>query len=183
MVRELRWIEHVAVVLAAIMAIAAAPSAEEESAIRAAAKSYVTALARGDAKAIADLWTADGDSADEHGTVTKGRDAADLAVPSSDGDAGHDVDIKESALRMLTPDCAIEDGSVSVVPPGSSTPLTGHYTASTSRASPRAPIRSPRSSPGPAAWPTAASSTARPPSRSSRRRSRRSASRPWRRAR
>lgn len=118
-----------AVVLVACTAIAAAPTAEEEQAIRAAAKSYVTALARGDAKAIADLWTADGDIVDEHGTVTKGRDAAALAVPSADGEAGHDVQITESALRMLTPDCAIEDGSVSVVPPGGTTPLTGHYTA------------------------------------------------------
>lgn len=129
MVRGLSCVVRAAIVLAAVVGIAAAPTAEEEKAIRAAAKSYVDALARGDAKAIADLWTADGDIVDEHGTVTKGRDAAALAVPSSDGDEGHEVEIKESALRMLTPDCAIEDGSVSVVPPGGSTPLTGNYTA------------------------------------------------------
>jgi uncharacterized protein (TIGR02246 family) len=129
MVRGLRSLERAGLVLAALVAIAAAPSTEDEKAIRAAAKAYVDALARGDAKALAALWTDDGDIVDEHGTVTKGRDTAALAVPSVEGESSQQVDIAESSLRMLTPDCAIEDGTVRVVPPGGTAPLTGHYTA------------------------------------------------------
>ena len=123
-----RSFTQAAVVLAAIPAIAAAPS-DDEQAIRAAGKAYQEALQRGDGKAIAELWTADGDIVDEQGTVTKGRDTATLIVPAAPGAAEPQIDIRETSLRLLTPDVAIEDGNVRVTPPGAAAPLTGHYTA------------------------------------------------------
>ena len=50
--------------------IAQAPSGErqqDEQAIRRVAQEYLAALARGDAKAMGQLWTADGDVVDEAG--------------------------------------------------------------------------------------------------------------------
>ncbi len=111
------------------LATATAVAGDDEQAIRAAGKAYQEALARGDGKAIAELWTADGDIVDEHGTVTKGRDTAALLAPAADGAATPQTDIRETSLRLLTPDVAIEDGEVTVTPPGALAPLTGHYTA------------------------------------------------------
>lgn len=112
-----------------MMAVAAAAPSDDEQAIRAAGKVYQEALARGDGKAIAELWTTDGDIVDEQGAVTKGRDTAALLVPPAEGDAAPRFDIQETSLRFLTPDVALEDGNVTVTPPGAVVPLTGHYTA------------------------------------------------------
>lgn len=128
MVRGLRvsaWL----LLLLPVMAAAAAAPGDDEQAIRAAGKAYQEALARGDGKAIAELWTADGDIVDEQGTVTKGRDTAALIVPAADGAAPPEIDIQETSLRLVTPDVAVEDGNVRVTPPGAVAPVTGHYTA------------------------------------------------------
>ena len=54
-----------------------APSkpASAESEIRATAAAFVEAFNRGDARAVAALWTADGSAADDSGTIYKGRPA------------------------------------------------------------------------------------------------------------
>lgn len=112
-----------------MMAVASAAPDDDEQAIRAAGKAYQEALARGDGKAIAELWTADGDIIDEQGMVTKGRDTAALIMPPAEAGAGPKFDIQETSLRFLTPDVAIEDGNVTVTPPGAVAPLSGHFTA------------------------------------------------------
>ena len=49
--------------------------AAAESEIRATAVAFVQAFNRGDAQAVAALWTADGSAADDSGTIYKGRPA------------------------------------------------------------------------------------------------------------
>ena len=55
-----------------------AARAADEAAIRAAAKTYVDALDKGDAAALAALWTPDGDIIDAGGHVMAGRAALSL---------------------------------------------------------------------------------------------------------
>ena len=57
-----------------IKLVPAKPLAAENE-IRATAAAFVDAFNRGDAHAVADLWTADGTAADESGTIFKGRPA------------------------------------------------------------------------------------------------------------
>lgn len=98
-------------------------------AIREAAAAYQQALERGDGAAIANLWTADGDIVDELGRVTKGRETAAGTVPAADDATRPVVHISETSLRFLTPDVAIEDGTVEVTPPGAAAPAKGRFTA------------------------------------------------------
>src|SRR5690242_9234063 len=49
--------------------------AADEAAIRAGAKAFTEAFARGDARAIAAMWTDSGTLADESGQIFKGRKA------------------------------------------------------------------------------------------------------------
>jgi uncharacterized protein (TIGR02246 family) len=114
--------------------VGAAESAEERSrdkqAIRAAAQAYQDALGRGDAQAMAALWTPDGDIIDDGGRVLAGRTTASLAPPSAQPAAGGrpDVTVRETAIRFLTDDVAIEDGTVEVRLPGAA-PLEGRFSA------------------------------------------------------
>jgi uncharacterized protein (TIGR02246 family) len=115
----------------AVAAPPSPPAAREadERAIREAVTKYQQALERGDAKMLADLWTADGDIVDDQGQVTKGRENAAGALPTGDPAARPVVHVSETSLRFLTPDVAIEDGTVEVTPQGSSTPVKGRFTA------------------------------------------------------
>lgn len=94
---------------------------QDEQAIRAAAKQYVEALARGDAKTMHALWLPDGDVVDEFGRVTLARDVIDQeakprqAIPADD-EAGSRIHLIDSSIRFLTSDVAIEDGRVEVAP-------------------------------------------------------------------
>jgi uncharacterized protein (TIGR02246 family) len=101
----------------------------DAQAIREAAAAYQQALERGDGAAVATLWTADGDIVDELGRVTKGRETAAGTVPAGDAAARPVVRISETSLRFLTPDVAIEDGTVEVTPPGGAAPVKGRFTA------------------------------------------------------
>ena len=52
---------------------------QDAEAIRAAAKRYQDALAKGDGTTLASLWTADGDIVDDQGKVLKARETVALA--------------------------------------------------------------------------------------------------------
>ena len=92
----------------------------DAQAIREAGARYLQAMERGDAKALADLWTADGDIIDDQGTVMNGRETVALAVQPATGQPvqGNGLRMKETQLRFLAPDVAIEDGTVEIVPAG-----------------------------------------------------------------
>ena len=107
---------------------ARAQTSQDEEAIRAAGAAYQQALARGDGKALAELWTADGDIVDENGTVTKGRDTMSIVQPVEA--AGRpEIRLSDTSLRFLAPGVAIEDGTVEVMGRGSSLPVTGRFSA------------------------------------------------------
>jgi len=108
---------------------ASAQSSDDEKAIRAAGAAYQEALARGDGKALAALWTADGDIVDDRGQTTRGRDSAALATPPAPGTPQPDFRVHDTTLRFLTPDSAVEDGMIDVVVPNAATPHLGHYSA------------------------------------------------------
>lgn len=99
----------------------------DEAAIRAATGRYLAALSRGDGKALADMWTPDGDIIDDEGRVTNGREAVAGIVPA-DGPRRAPT-IKETRLRFVTPDVAIEDGIVTVAPPDGGAPHEGWFSA------------------------------------------------------
>jgi len=104
-----------------------APAADV-AAIRAAAAAYREALARGDAAAIRAAWTTDGDVVDSLGNTLP----AD-AVAAEGGErppAGRPaIRAGETRLRFIAPNVALEDGSLDVIVPGTSTPLPGSFTA------------------------------------------------------
>jgi uncharacterized protein (TIGR02246 family) len=116
-------------VLFAFGANALAQSSDDEKAIRAAGVAYQDALTKGDGKALAALWTADGDIVDAHGAVMKGRDTMALTTPPASGAQSPAFRIHDTSLRFLTPDVALEDGMIDILVPGATTPLAGRFSA------------------------------------------------------
>lgn len=100
----------------------------DEEAIRATAKRYEEAIERGDGAALAAFWTADGDIVDDHGNVSNGRKSV-ATTPPRDKDNHPKVEIREKSLRFLAADVAVEDGTVTVTPPGAPRPSSGWFTA------------------------------------------------------
>ncbi len=101
----------------------------DEAAVRAAARAYVEALDRGDGRALAAMWTPDGDIVDDDGRVTNGRETVAATTPAAADASRPAFDLRETSLRFLGGDVAVEDGEVRVTPPGSTAVHTGHFTA------------------------------------------------------
>ena len=99
------------------------------AAIRDAARSYQDALTRGDGKALAALWTPDGDIVDDEGRVLNGRESVSQITAATKEAPRPTFRIEETNLRFLTPDVAIEDGTVAVTPPGTTAALSGWFSA------------------------------------------------------
>jgi len=112
--------------------VGAADTKQDADAIRAASAAYKQALERGDGKALAAIWTPDGDIIDAAGNVLKGRQTVEVLEPMpADAAKGGTPTfrITETSLRFLAPDVAIEDGSVEVVLPGTSAVEKGRFSA------------------------------------------------------
>jgi uncharacterized protein (TIGR02246 family) len=101
----------------------------DKAAIRAAAQAYQEALSRGDGPALAAFWTADGDIVDEQGNTLAGRKSATDVTKPAAGTVRPDMRIRETNLRFLTDDVAIEDGTVEVGLPGIAQPVRGRFSA------------------------------------------------------
>jgi uncharacterized protein (TIGR02246 family) len=101
----------------------------DEQGLRAAAERYREALDRGDGKALAALWTADGDIVDEQGNVLAGRTTVAATVPPTADATRPAFRINDTKLRFLTDAVAIEDGTVEVSVAGLSRPLKGRFSA------------------------------------------------------
>jgi uncharacterized protein (TIGR02246 family) len=103
----------------------------EEQAIRAAAKSYLAALAKGDAKGVAACWTADGEYIDEQGRAHPASEVAAEAQQSTGAGAQAEIKVTDSKIRFLTADVAVEDGASEVVWPDApgAAPVRGHFHA------------------------------------------------------
>lgn len=119
-----------AVVTAAAARAAPEPRAEDEAAIRAAAKAYIEALDKGDTARLAALWTPDGDIVDAAGRTLLGREVFSLEESATPPDPASrpEFRIRETKLRFLSADVAVEDGTVEVVPPAGR-PLSGRFSA------------------------------------------------------
>jgi len=132
---RLRILPHwlLAILISSAWAPAAwADAAADSASIRAAGAAYKSALEKSDGKALAVLWTPDGDIVDAAGNVMKGRESVALLEPASADAAAKSkpsFTIKDTSLRFVTPDTAVEDGTVTVVPPGGTTALEGRFTA------------------------------------------------------
>jgi uncharacterized protein (TIGR02246 family) len=112
---------------AAAAADGAEPAAVGE--IRAASRAYVEALARGDGVKLASMWTADGDLIDDQGVVQNGRATVAAMQPQADGTEIPQLRIAVTAIRMVTPTVAMEDGSVEFQPAGGRPVQRGRFTA------------------------------------------------------
>jgi uncharacterized protein (TIGR02246 family) len=122
---------------ALLLSIAAPPlraedvkdKAAEEAALLKSAEAFVEAFHKGDAKALAAFWTADGDYTDQTGKQIKGRDAIEkLFAAFFAENKGLKVRIDIAALRFVTADVAVEDGTTSVLHPDGAPPSRARYT-------------------------------------------------------
>jgi uncharacterized protein (TIGR02246 family) len=105
--------------------------APDEQAIRATTKEYLVALERGDAKALAKFWVADGDIVDELGNSHAAYDLFTQETKSAPERPRPQVKVTSSSIRFLTADVAVEDGTSEVIPPpGDTLPSAqGRFTA------------------------------------------------------
>jgi uncharacterized protein (TIGR02246 family) len=109
---------------------AAISSNPSEAAIRASAEAFIKAFNARDAKAVANLWTANGTVADEQGNVFKGRKAIEeqyAALFKAHPTARMQVAIK--SIDFPTPTTAVEDGMTQVMTKENDPPTASRYTA------------------------------------------------------
>ena len=102
---------------------------KESEAIQKQAEAFVEAFHKGDAKAVAAFWTADGDYTDLTGRQIKGREAIEKVFADLFAQAkGLKIRIDSDSLRFVTPEVAIEDGTSEVYPPeGPAEPGSLHH--------------------------------------------------------
>jgi uncharacterized protein (TIGR02246 family) len=136
----LPWpVPAILVILIAAPSIGAAEKGKEEkskeaqspdAAIRASADAFVKAFDRGDAKAVADLWTANGTMADDRGEIFKGRKAiADQYAAFFKAYPGAKMVIAIQSVDFPAASMAVEDGMAQVVTPQAGPPVASRYTA------------------------------------------------------
>lgn len=117
---------------ASALLLAAEPNSREadKAAIRRRAKAYFQAVEQGDAAQIASFWTSEGDYIDDNGEAVKGRDLARQKAERSEakGDTERLI-ARPDVLRFVTPDVAIEDGSVCHDRPPIGNSVVRRYTA------------------------------------------------------
>jgi uncharacterized protein (TIGR02246 family) len=106
-----------------------ADRAQDEQAIRAAAKGYVEALGRGDAKTLGEYWTADGDIVDESGESHPASELLKQLAPAEPGAARPEIKMHDSRIRFLTGDVAIEDGTSEMTAPDGRVGARGRFSA------------------------------------------------------
>lgn len=107
----------------------AAARPEDSKAIRAISQEFAKAYNRGDAKAIAALFTEDAEVNDEAGDKVQGRDAIarHFAVAIGDGPKST-IELTPDSLRFLGADAARETGRSRTTPTGGGGPETSRYT-------------------------------------------------------
>jgi uncharacterized protein (TIGR02246 family) len=107
---------------------AAAPSADE-AAIRAADEAYINGYNKGDAKALAALFTEDAEVFEADGARYQGRELIERSLTETfAAEKGSRIAFEIEGIRFLTPDVAKEEGR-SVVTPAQGAPVSRFYTA------------------------------------------------------
>jgi len=104
---------------------------QDEQAIRATAKAYLATLAKGDPKALAEYWTADGYFIDELGNAKPASELAAEAKQTIGQGPKPESKATVSKIHFLTADVAIEDGTSEVALPDAKgvLPVRGHFHA------------------------------------------------------
>ena len=107
-----------------------ANATKAEVAIRASAEEFTKAFNRGDAKAIAALWTTDGKIIDEQGQEFAGQPAieeqyAELFKANPEAQ----IEVTVEAVDLASPGVAIEEGFTSVAPAKGTPPTASRYRA------------------------------------------------------
>jgi uncharacterized protein (TIGR02246 family) len=111
------------------LAQTAGGGAADEAAVRQAGKDYLEARQRGDIKALADFWTADGTITDAAGKTNKIRESLAGGTGDNSADAPPaPIKVSNVAVRFVTPDVAVEDGECETATAGSS-PTKDRYSA------------------------------------------------------
>jgi uncharacterized protein (TIGR02246 family) len=106
-----------------------AETTQDETALMKNAEAFVEAFQKGDAKALAALWTPDGDYVDQNGKTIKGRQAIEEAFQAFFKEhKGMKLRIDITSLRFASPEMAIEDGISQVIPPDGAPPSAARYT-------------------------------------------------------
>jgi uncharacterized protein (TIGR02246 family) len=102
----------------------------DREALRKSAYDFVQAFEKGDAKALADQWTEQGEIRDDSGAVLRGRAAIEKAYavhfrekPKSK------IEIDIRSIRFLSRDTAIEQGVLRLKPAGAELPTSTRYSA------------------------------------------------------
>ena len=100
---------------------------EDEAVIRRAVASYIEAFNRGDAVAVAEHWSHDGEWISPAGDRVQGRDAilAEMKAYFADGGSPR-IEIIDPTIRFLAPTVAVEEGEATVTRRGELPSLTNY---------------------------------------------------------
>ncbi len=103
---------------------------KDEAAIRATADAFLKAFNRGDAKAVAALWTENGTLADDRGQWFKGRRAIENEYAAFfKQQPGAKMEVAIQSLDFPAPGVAVEDGLARVAGKDGAQPAASRYTA------------------------------------------------------
>jgi uncharacterized protein (TIGR02246 family) len=103
-------------------------TSQDKAAIASNAEAFIEAFQKGDAKAVAAFWAADGDYTNPSGRHLKGREAIAKAFQAFFAEnKGLKVRIESDSLRFVTPEVAIEDGTNFVFQPRGGPPSRARY--------------------------------------------------------
>lgn len=103
--------------------------AKDKAAIAKNGDAFVEGFQKGDAKALAALLATDCDYIDQTGQHLKGRDAIEKVFAKLfDENKGLKLRIESTSLLFLTPDVAVEDGTVEAFPPNGGPPTRARFT-------------------------------------------------------
>ncbi len=103
---------------------------EDREAIRKSASDFIQAFEKADAKAIASLWTEQGEYHDDNGVSLRGRAAIEKAYADffkSKPKGKIEVDVR--SIRFLGKDAAVEEGVLRTRPAGAELPSATYYSA------------------------------------------------------
>jgi uncharacterized protein (TIGR02246 family) len=102
----------------------------DREAIEQSSRDFVKAFAKGDARAVAALWTEQGELLDVHGHLTRGRDAIEKAFAEVfKENPGARVEVAIESIRFPAPGLAIEEGFLRQMSAGRELPATTLYSA------------------------------------------------------
>src|SRR5260221_3204169 len=104
------------------------PSQEDQQALFTEIEAFARAWSRGDAKEAASFYTEDGVRVGAAGDVQHGREELKSAYEKllHGPFAGAKVTLERGSVRGLTPDLALWQGGMEIVPAGSKSPIKGY---------------------------------------------------------